>query len=151
MLLPLLFHVLSLSLVLPVLSSCELDAVVEKRYETGEEARKTEAFHGGLLPPWLPANARDILLYADLDINDVWVKFELDPSEATALASDLHRVDRSSLTGTRLGAPSALNWWHDCLTLDHVEQCDAEVEFYSRDGFSLALDRRHGVGYVWRR
>lgn len=142
---------ISLALLLPGLASCELEAVVEKRYETGSEARNAEAFEGGLLPSWLPNKAQDVLLYADLDINDVWVRFELEPSEVTKLASKLERLGREELKGTGLGAPYELDWWDDCLFLGYVDRCGPEIEFYSGDGFSLALDRKRGIGYVWKR
>lgn len=134
-----------------LVSSCGMDAELEKVYRDIEEAKLNRAFENRLLPPWLPSGSVDIRVFSNLDLDDVWVRFKVSSVDATHLSDELEPLLLGDLKGTRLGRPLGLDWWAECLTLANVGDCGQRFEFYSAAGFSLALDRKAGEGYAWRR
>ena len=86
----------------------------ERNFATGKQALASEAARRGWIPNWLPARAREVQIEFDLDTNERWLSFKIEPSASLSVVENLERLSEEAIRELRIRKPHA-NWWFEGL------------------------------------
>ncbi len=92
-----------------VISGCVWEEP-ERFYVSREELAGAGEIKRGWVPPWLPASAHEIHLVSNLDTNEVWMRFMVDPVEVDTLRS-CSKSSKTTLQDTRGPHIRQVAWW----------------------------------------
>lgn len=131
-------------------SACDYFDTEERVYADANEAITSGALDRGWIPPFLPASAKEITEKHNLDTNEVWVAFSLDPNEFSGIEKSCQKIEwnESQLPRIRGG-----DWWPDSLAMEvHSSQKASEYTSYQcENGGMIAVDSSRGKVFYWRR
>ncbi len=115
----------------------------ESYYPTREELVADNAIRRGWVPSWLPASAHAINLAYNLDTNEVWLRFELDPREVPRIQAC--RKDNGTGIDDARGPHRRRSWW----VTDPREGWDGYACRWEQDGTTrtarLAVNAKRGI------
>jgi hypothetical protein len=123
---------------------------VHAEYPNREAVVADGAVARGWIPEWLPASAKDIRESHNLDTNRVWLKFEYDSADRTALEAACARASGSELAFP--GEDARRSWWPRELTADGPQGRDGYRFFTGtvRAGtICMALEEDRNVAWTW--
>lgn len=128
-----------------------------RHYSTYTEAVSAGELKRGWLPSWFPEKAHNIHIQGDLDINYVWVRFQLPTEVIPKIKSDLVFIEYRDIERFRWIWPrGASSWWFDGLVWqqpanDHALNADVFVGRPPRfrHEFFVAFDRLSDNIYAW--
>ena len=121
-------RLISFLVLLILLSSC--GKLLESSYSNYNEVVEDDAIRRGWIPFFLPKSASNIREVHDLDTNEVWLVFNLDPKDAEAMAKSC-----TSIPLTEIVYPSQpLPWWPEKLDPNYQGQADGKPEETPAEG-----------------
>lgn len=119
-----------------------------KYYSSRQDIVSDNAIERGWVPPWLPASAHAINEVHNIDTNEVWMKFKLDPAELNAIESC--RKDAATSFDNAHGPYSKLcSWWAKPKDKD-LDGYICRWKFYdhSREA-KMIVSRSNGIALYW--
>nr|KAJ9617622.1 hypothetical protein H2204_013576 [Knufia peltigerae] len=110
-----------------ILTSCDLDLVMDSSYATKQEAVDAEMIAKGWIPAWVPEEATDLREVHDLDANVSALAFSRPRSKQLLLPSGCRPVDHSAVQ------PALFNrsWWPSEAALKRAytfSRCEPEFD-----------------------
>ncbi len=130
--------------------SCEKLDTMERAYPDAKAAIKDGAVERGVIPVFLPPSAKDIREKHNLDTNEVWLQFSMEPGERGSIEKSCQRIQTADSSPPRIGGG---NGWPQVLTKskwgDH-QDVERYAHYRCEDGGFVAVERDHRVFY-WRR
>lgn len=134
--------------VLLLIAACERLETAENVYQDAKEAISAGAMERGWIPAFLPPSAKEIIEKHNLDTNEVWLRFLMDPSELGSIENSCQRTDGTKVTFPRRGAS---DWWPEALAekgLDSQRQADGYAHYSCENG-SIAVERGGYKVFYW--
>ncbi len=120
----------------------------ETHYSSRRELVSDNAIQRGWVPPWLPASAHAINEAHNLDTNEVWMQFELDPGELPGI--DACRKDNVVTLGNARGPRLKHgSWWGKGKASDWVGyMCRWEQGGRAREA-KMLVSKDRGIALYW--
>lgn len=94
-------------------AACERNETVKSEYPNAQAAISAGAIQRGWIPAFLPSSATQIIEKHNLDTNEVWLRFLIDPKQLYSIEKRCQPILPSEIV---LPRRSAGDWWPDALT-----------------------------------
>jgi hypothetical protein len=141
-------------------SSCSTSDRPTEHYATYEELQRHGGFDAAWFPVYLPAEAEDITVARDIDLNTSWLRFRLRRPQLEEFTYGLSSSKTVEFPGR---PPNAENWWASelCRPNEYDDSLSRkfivvdEMDVGSRHGSSIsrrayfAIDPLSGIVYYW--
>ncbi len=129
----------------------------ESRYEGYQQALEEGAIERGWVPSFLPESATDIRERHDIDTNETWIRFHLEPPQFEPPDGSCVETPASEV---KLPGPKSrgIAWWPGDLVGSTVSaelryyRCDKKVEFSGQSTIKkafLAIATKKSEAYYW--
>jgi hypothetical protein len=129
--------------------ACNQDLHREEIFPTAADAIDAGAVERGVLPSWLPDDARDIRVGTELDRNWIWVEFKIAQDSVSDLTTGLRPISPIDFTSKEAWHLRGPEWWPDCLADANVTDCPMKGEFFAGGNFLVVVERDSLVVYAW--
>jgi hypothetical protein len=132
-------------IILLITAACER---VESVYPDARAAISAGEIERGWIPAFLPPSAKDIHVKYDLDTNEVWLRFSMDPSEVGSIENSCRRIETvEAVLPERAGF-----WWPERLTEEQgsaLHQSGGYTHYRCENGGSIAIKRAGREVLYW--
>lgn len=104
---------ITLGLVAALLTvACEQMETAENVYPNAQSAISAGAIQQGWIPEFLPSSAKEITETHNLDTNEVWLRFAMEPNERGPIEKSCRKIQPAAIAFPRKGGG---NWWPEVL------------------------------------
>ena len=132
-------------------AACEPMETGRSEYPSAQAAISAGAIERGWVPEFLPSSAREISEKHNLDTNEVWLRFSVDPNERSSIDMSCRKISGSDAVLPRKGAGE---WWPEALTEQKGRaslQAGAYTLYRCENGGSMAMESDGHMVFYWRR
>ena len=134
---------------LSVALGCADDLTTHSTYEDHAAVVSSDAIQRGLVPSWIPVEARSIRVVADLEGNRVWTMFEVGAGAADRTSRGLDSIAGPDDEIAKISYVSGPDWWPECLSDPATASCEIGDARFVGDEFVAAADVANGRIYAW--
>ena len=141
-------HALCVTILL-MTAACERLDTMENVYPDAPSAISAGAVERGWIPAFLPPSAKEINEKHNLDTNEVWLRFSMDPGERDSIEKSCQRIEAAKAAFPRKGGG---DWWPDLLTEKQrgaQQQADEYTHYRCGNGGSIAIERDGRKVFYW--
>lgn len=130
-------------------TACDQFDAEERTYADAKEAISSGALDRGWIPTFLPASAKGITEKHNLDTNESWVAFSIDPNEFSGIEESCQKIEwiESQLPRIRAG-----DWWPESLALEgsSSQRASEYTSYQCENGGMVAVDSSRKRVFYWR-
>lgn len=94
-------------------AACERIEMAESVYPDARAAISAGAIQRGWIPAFLPSSAKEINEKHNLDTNEVWLRFSMDPNERSSIEKSCRQIQPAEIILPRKGGG---DWWPEVFT-----------------------------------
>lgn len=130
-------------------AACERMETAESVYPDARAAISAGAIQRGWIPAFLPPSAKEISEKHNLDTNEVWLRFSMEPGERSSIEKSCRRIQPPEAVFPRKGGG---DWWPEVLT---EEQRSARLQtgkymlYRCENGGSMAVEEGGRTVFYW--
>ena len=126
--------------------------ITEGQYKTYEEVVADGGIQYGWVPGWLPMSSKDIVILANIDTNEMWMKFTYDADELRSVGETCMTIPPQEVEFPRTVVKPRIPWWSNALETRMREEglfyaCTRKIGNNSESVGTLAM--MAGDGYYW--